>query len=75
MPLHPFQIISWVIFALDVYAFYFVNMVTFSYHPSVSAIMSFIYTIIVIAVFYYGFKSTTNDPTDPTVYAQREADR
>ena len=31
LPLHSYQITSWFIFALDTYAFYFINMVTFSY--------------------------------------------
>eukprot|EP00347_Sterkiella_histriomuscorum_P012782 403367241 len=75
LPFHPFQIISWFIFGLDVYAFYFINVVTFAYLPAVSAVIGTVFTLLVIAVLYYAILSTRSDPTDPTVYAQREAER
>lgn len=74
-PFHPFQIISWFIFALDTYAFYFINIVTFSYLPGLSIILGIAYLILLLLVVYYAIRSTKNDPTDPTVYAMREAEK
>jgi hypothetical protein len=73
-PLHTYQIISWFIFALDTYAFYFINMVSFSYEPLRSAIIGAGYFFVFLGVLYYAYKATKSDPTDPTVYAQREAE-
>ncbi|CDW91758.1 probable palmitoyltransferase zdhhc1 [Stylonychia lemnae] len=75
MPFHPFQIISWVIFGLDSYAFYFINIVTFSYQPAISIVLGVAYLIIFIAVLYYAIRSTRYDPTDPTIYKNRQAEK
>jgi hypothetical protein len=66
--------ISWVVFALDTYAFYFINMVAFSYSPVLSTLLGVAYGILFLLVLYYAIRSTKSDPTDPTIYKQREAD-
>ena len=69
LPLHSYQITSWFIFALDTYAFYFINVVTFSYQPSISILLGVSYMILFLGVTFYAIMATRSDPTDPTVYA------
>lgn len=50
-------------------------MVTFSYEPAISIVLGLVYSASVVVVVYYAVRSTKFDPTDPTVYAQKEAER
>lgn len=74
MPLHSYQIISWVIFTLDTYAFYFINIITFSFEPALAIGLGVGYLVLLVGVLYYAIMATKSDPTDPTVYAQKLAD-
>lgn len=66
--------LSWIIFALDIYAYYFINMIGFSYNKVISSVLGVTFAFICFSVVYYAVKSTKSDPTDPTIYRQREAD-
>jgi len=68
-------VLSWVVTALDIYVFFFVNMVTFGYNPAISSVLGIAYGTLMILIVIYTYKATKCDPTDPTVYKQREADR
>lgn len=72
-PFHIQQIITWLIFAFDTYAYYFMNIVTLSHIVPLAAVLGVVYGIIITFVFYYGVLSTKSDPTDPTIYAERKA--
>ena len=72
-PLHPFQIISFLVIALDGYAFYFVNMVAFSYQPAITIVFTIIYTVIFGFVLFYGVRATVTCPTDPTVIQYKKS--
>ena len=61
------------IFVLDLYAFYFVDIVSLSHNTALSVILSLIYIAINVVVVYFAIKSTKDDPTDKTIYAEREA--
>ena len=65
--------ITWVIFVLDLYAFYFVDIVSLAHNVALATVLSITYFGILIIVVYYAIKSTKNDPTDKTIYAEREA--
>jgi hypothetical protein len=57
-PLHPQQVISWIIFGLDIYAYYFINGVAFSYEPAITAVLGFVYLIACLMVVYYAWFAT-----------------
>jgi hypothetical protein len=61
------------IFGLDFYAFYFVDMVALSYNIPLTAVLSTAYGIIILGVLFFAVQSTRIDPTDPTIYAERKA--
>jgi len=71
---YPFQVVSYVVILLDTYAYYFINIVTFSYHPAIATVLGVVYMVVFGFVLYYAVKATRNDPTDPTIYAQRKAE-
>ena len=72
-PLHPFQIVSFLVIALDSYAFYFINIVTFSYSPTISILLGISFTLVMIVMFYYATRATLIDPSDSIIQIQREA--
>lgn len=63
-PLHPFQMLSFFVIALDSYAFYFINIVTFSYEPAISIVLGIAFTLVMICIFYHATKATLINPTD-----------
>ena len=65
--------ITWVFFVLDLYAFYFVDIVSLSHNTALAVILSLLYIAINVVVVFYAIKSTKSDPTDKTIYAEREA--
>lgn len=75
MPLHPQQVIAWMVIALDIYAYYFMNIVTLSHIAPLAAVLGIVFGVMMVFVVYYGFICTHSDPTDPTVYAERKARR
>jgi len=77
-PLHPLQIATYLIFAYDILTFYIVLIPEIASGTDegavpVSAILGTFYGVISIVVTYYGYITTMSDPTDPTVYLEREA--
>lgn len=71
-PLHPFQVIAWIVVLLDTYAFYFITIVAFSYSPTFCSLVGIAYTVTFAVVIYYGAKATGSDPTDPSLEAQKK---
>ena len=61
------------IFVLDLYAFYLVDIVSLSHNAALSVILSLLYLVINVIVIYFAIKSTKDDPTDKTIYAERAA--
>jgi hypothetical protein len=66
------QIISWFIILLDFYTFFFINIVSLSYNIPLAAVLGTVYGIIFVAIIYLAVVATKADPTDPTVYLERE---
>ena len=50
-------------------------MVAFGYNPAISSVLGIVYGAALILIVIYAYKATKCDPTDPTVYRQREAER
>jgi hypothetical protein len=65
--------LTWIIFGLDFYSYYFVNMVALSYNVALTSVLSVFYGVIILGVLYYAVQATRIDPTDPTIYAERKA--
>lgn len=59
--------------ALDFYDYYFINIVALSSHIAISIILGIAYGIILGAILFFAAKATKADPTDPTIYKEREA--
>jgi hypothetical protein len=74
LPLNPLQVIAWFVMLLDFYAYYFINIVAFSYSIAISTVIAIIFTGLIIAILYYGVLATVTDPTDPTIYAERKSE-
>lgn len=72
LPLHPFQVIAYLVVLLDTYAFYFITIVAYSHSDAFCAVVGLLYTALFLAVVYYGWRATAADPTDPTILKQRE---
>eukprot|EP00826_Nyctotherus_ovalis_P066016 TRINITY_DN9731_c0_g1_i4.p2 TRINITY_DN9731_c0_g1~~TRINITY_DN9731_c0_g1_i4.p2 ORF type:complete len:104 (-),score=6.13 TRINITY_DN9731_c0_g1_i4:176-487(-) len=70
-PFHPAQILSYIVFALDGYAFYFVTVVAWSKTPTLVWPFAIPYTAMFIAIVVLTLVVTFSDPTDPTVYMER----
>ena len=58
---------------LDAYAYFFINVVLLGLSEAASIVLGCVYGILLIFVLFYGYKATSNDPTDPTIYAERAA--
>ena len=67
------QLTSWFVILLDLYAYYFIDIVLLSYSLPIAIILSVAYGIIMIAVVWLAIVATKDDPTDPTIYAERKA--
>ena len=74
-PFHPLQILAWAVTGLDVYCFYFINTVVFGFNPAISAVLGLVFGLTLVLVAIFACKATKCDPTDPTVYRQREAEK
>lgn len=65
--------IAWLIMLLDAYAYFFINVVLLDFHKAASIVLGIAYAILLAFILFYGYKATSNDPTDPTIYAERSA--
>ena len=70
-PFHPFQIISYVVVGLDLYAYFFIDMVIISNRMAISIVLALIYAGFYIAMVVLAVQATKIDPTDPVIYLQR----
>jgi len=73
-PFHPLQILSYFVILLDLYCFYFINIVAISHNVVAAVILGVIYGVIFFFIVVLAIKATKSDPTDPTIYAEREAE-
>ena len=70
-PLHPTQLLTYVIYFGDILSFYAIDMVSL-YHNSVLVyVLGSIYLLLTVIVFYYGLQATKRDPTDPTIALEK----
>jgi len=74
MPFHPLQILAWFVILLDFYDFYFINIVSLSYNIALATCLGVAYFILLVAILVLGIRATKSDPTDPTIYEEREAE-
>jgi hypothetical protein len=70
-PMHPVQILSYVVFFFDGYCFYFISIAIWSESTALSWSFAVPYTILFILVIVFAVIVTLSDPTDPTVYKER----
>jgi hypothetical protein len=70
-PPHPLQAMTIVVFLLDFFSYYLINMVSLSQNVPLVAVCSIIFGAISSIVVYYWLVSTRSDPSDPTIRAQR----
>ncbi len=73
LPLHPFQVIAYLVIALDAYAFYFVSIVAFSYSEVICSVLGILYSVTFLFVIYFAAKATSKIPTDPTIKLYKES--
>ena len=71
-PLHPFQLLSYLVFFFYAYAFYFVEVVALKEYIALAYVLAIIYSALFIAVAVVAIVATLIDPTDPTVALERE---
>ncbi len=60
--------------ALDFYDYYFINIVALSRNIALATVLGIVYGLVFGAILYFAAKATKADPTDPTIYAEREAE-
>lgn len=71
-PLHPTQLLTYLIYFMDLLTFYTIDMVSLSHKPAISIILSTVYILLAIGTCYYGYVSTKVDPTDPTLELEKQ---
>ena len=59
--------------ALDFYTYFFINIVSLSYNVALATVLAILYAILFAILIYLAAIATKIDPTDPTIYAEREA--
>ena len=78
-PFHPLQIFTMLFFAYNILTYYIVitpallNLTFDIKYQVLAGILGCIYGILLILVVFYTFQTTIVDPTDITVYLEREA--
>ena len=70
-PLHPTQLLTYFIFFGDLFTFYGINMVSLSYNTWLTILLSTVYGVLCVLVFYYAYLATITDPTDPTIQLEK----
>lgn len=72
-PPDPLQILTYIIFVLDIVAYYLINMTSLSYSVPLVVICSIVYFVLSVVVVIFGFLATSIDPSDPTIRLHRIA--
>ena len=70
LPLHPLQIVSYVVFGYDFLTYYLVNMTSLSANLLLVSALGVVYLAISIVVVVYAVRATRSDPSDPTIRKQ-----
>ena len=71
-PLHPIQLLTFIIFFSDLITYYLIDIICLSYNNlGLTIFLSIIYGIFSIGTLYYAIVATMNDPTDETIYIER----
>ena len=72
-PPHPQQLLTYLIFLLDLISFYLINMTSLSFSVPLVVICSIVYFVLSLAVVILAVKATATDPSDPTIELHRIA--
>ena len=70
-PMHPYQIISYIVFLFKVSTYYSITIRAFAHQEALQYVLSCFYSILLIILACITFLATIADPTDPTVYEER----
>ena len=72
-PPNTLQILTYLIFFLDLVSYYLINMTSLSFSVPLVVICSIVYFIISVVVVVYAIQATASDPSDPTILLHRIA--
>ena len=70
-PLHPTQAFTYFLFVSDMISYFAIDMVSLSYNTPLTICLSLIYIILAIGTTYYGYVSTSINPSDPTISLEK----
>ena len=70
-PLHPQQLLSWLVFFFNFGLYFVVDVISLSSSKGLSVFLSILYSIISYIVLFLAIKTTKSDPSDPTIKLQR----
>lgn len=70
-PMHPLQLVSYLLFTFYAYVFYFVELVTLRTQVVAAVLVAIFYSALFFAVACVAVAATLSDPTDPTVAEER----
>ena len=70
-PFHYFQIFSYIIFIFYAYVFYFIDIIAWKDSFAFGFCFGIPYSLLYIAICIITFIATLSDPTDPTVYLEK----
>jgi len=70
-PMHPFQIMSYIIFFIYAYTFYFIELITLQSPIYLPYLLGIIYGILFLLVATTALVATFIDPTDSTIALER----
>ena len=71
MPLHPTQIFTYVLYALDILSFYLIDLVSLRHNMPLVAGLAVAYLIFASFTFFYAWAATKCNPQDPTIELEK----
>jgi len=71
-PLHPMQFLSYLYALISAYVFYFIDIIGFEPIPEFRIFAIIFFTLLFIGIIIITLIATIIDPTDPTVYKEKE---
>jgi hypothetical protein len=66
-PLHPTQVLTYLILFFDILSYYFIDMVSLAHNLPLIIALSVVYLVCCLATVYYGYLASKISPTDPTI--------
>ena len=70
-PFHPFQILSYIMFSIKIVSFLLIIPIGLMHSVIAVTVLFVLYILSVTMIIYYTARATAIDPTDPTVYLER----